>query len=244
VKCPSVTTKVLNQFTPANSEDRLNPKFSFSNSAYGSIGISKVRIDNTNNIEDFDINDVALPIGHIENSNSHHLIKNLDYSSLYKLSAFIGLSVLSYCVYKDEEMRNYLSDKSISGWRLIRLGSEALVKLIGSNQELLSGIIIGSAAIIIIVILYKKIKEYEKTNYKLIAENCVFKADYKLKTSYSESYVDADNEMKELCKVHNISMKTFKTNVYPRIKELLEDYNIIENNMYMDGVMRVIWTFK
>jgi hypothetical protein len=239
----SQTSKALNQFTPVNRADSmLKPRKS--NSAFGSIGISKVRIEENN---EFNLKDVSLPViqeeTHDEQYKPHHIVTNINYTRLYKLATIIGLSVLGYCVYKDEDMSHYIVDKSTKGVKLIKSGGQAIMKFL-DNNELLKYIIIGGAVVIILLILTRKLQQYKKDSYKLIAENFAFRIENSLTTGLAE-YVDAGTEMEALYQSYNISLKEFKTQVLPKVRALFENHPTIgESNVYSDGVVRTIWTLK
>jgi hypothetical protein len=250
----SYNERVLSQFTPILKEDgvdRSKIRRSQTASGPGSIGVSRVVIENTSNenVEDFDLKEpLAIPVKTVSISKvepAQHKVTNINYSALYKLAALIGVSVIGYCLYNDKDINQYIVQFTQNGISLLKQGIQNAIELINHYPTTFKLVLLASATLIVVfMLLAKRLKDLNSSNYNLIAENCIYRTERKIREN-NIPYLDSKYEIEELSLAYDLTEQQFNANVYPLMKEILEDHaSLEESNIYKDGFLKKVWKLK
>jgi hypothetical protein len=245
----SYNTNVLSQFTPGQREEDLNSKVKRSQTmTQGSIGVSRVVIENS--VGDFNLQEPSsIPIRKISITNApemvHHVIKNINYCTLYKLATVIGVSVIGYCVYNDKDINQFIVNYSQRGIDILNQGIQNAIDLVYNYPTTFKFILVSSLILIVVfVTLAKRLRDLNNSNYNLIAENCIHRTEKKIREN-AIPYLDVKYEIEHLCQEYDLTEEKFMTKVYPLMKEILEDHTTLEEtNVYKDGFLKRIWKLK
>jgi hypothetical protein len=112
------------------------------------------------------------------------------------------------------------------------------------DNNLVIGIMIGIAAIVIIAVLVKKMNEGQKIKLRLCANNLILKAEKTLKEMRRDGTlnyaIDGDEFIENFCKENDI--KDSDLRIY--MNDIFENSIVCENVFYEDGIIKKMWALK
>jgi hypothetical protein len=261
----SFNSKVLSQFTPENRGGDYSRTTSIrrSHSNLGSIGVSRVVIDNQSgeNVGDFNIDDSYLHHRGYAGEKKNYIMRNLHLNNLYKLAALLGLSITGFVVLKDDVTREWLKNGTIEFLQnaAAMLGTcfNNIAEFLKNNShhltnQVLALIAIAGITFVIMLVLLKKYNNLKRDNFDLMADNCLHQLERDLREhAYiaGDGYVNANDLVEEYRHQFKLTKEEFASQVYPRMRAFVEHDNsnhkaLMETSEFIDGNLKTIWKFK
>jgi hypothetical protein len=147
---------------------------------------------------------------------------------LIEVLVTLGSLLIVYLLYKRIEVNelNFAKLQSLLDWKIVLLG------------------LLLIAAVIIIYLLWEKQKQAVLGKNKLIATNCIDEIK-KFLQEKSPDFMTEEDFVKVYCHENEMNEEKFRQDILPLMKEcFINDSELEETHMNLEGGMKVIWRLK